>query len=253
MKRGAAPNLPIRCVIGLVGLIAGWSFAAAPAVNSATDIPLPMFNAEYSLKRNGVTLGTSTRSLSAAPDGVFVYASSTQAVGLIAWFVKDHIDEHSKWSFDNGRIRPIEYVYHRHGGSKTRLVKLSFDWQHLTVTNIIEDDHWRMEIPPDAQDKLVYQLAIMYDLMNGKKKLEYKIADGGKLKDYNFAITGEEVLNTPLGKLKTVRLQRIGDRRDTTVWCAPQLSYLPVRLEQQDTDGSELTMQITSVQGITKR
>ena len=73
-----------------------------------------------------------------------------------------------------------------------------------------------------------------------------------ELKDYSFAIAGEEVLNTALGKLKTVRLQRIGDRRDTTVWCAPQLSYLPVRLEQQDTDGSELTMQITSVQGIAK-
>ena len=252
MKSGAAPNSPTLWLIGLAVLLVGWSLAEAPAAYSAPDIPLPLFNAEYSLKRNGVTLGTSTRSLSAAPDGVFVYASSTQAAGLIAWFVKDHIDEHSKWSFDGGRIRPIEYVYHRHGGSKTRLVKLNFDWQHLTVTNIIEDDHWRMEIPPDAQDKLVYQLAIMYDLMNGKKKLEYKIADGGKLKDYSFAIAGEEVLNTALGKLKTVRLQRIGDRRDTTVWCAPQLSYLPVRLEQQDTDGSELTMQITSVQGIAK-
>ena len=170
MKSGAAPNSPTLWLIGLAGLLVGWSLAAAPAAYSAPDIPLPLFNAEYSLKRNGVTLGTSTRSLSAAPDGVFVYASSTQAAGLIAWFVKDHIDEHSKWSFDGGRIRPIEYVYHRHGGSKTRLVKLNFDWQHLTVTNIIEDDHWRMEIPPDAQDKLVYQLAIMYDLMNGKKK-----------------------------------------------------------------------------------
>ena len=144
-------------------------------------------------------------------------------------------------------------MYNRHGGSKTREVKLHFDWQHNTVTNTIDGDPWRMEIPPNAQDKLVYQLAIMYDLMNGKKDLDYKIADGGKLKDYAFEIQGEEVLNTALGRLKTVRIQRIGDKRDTTVWCAPQLSYLPVRLEQQDTDGAELTMQLTSVKGITRR
>ena len=106
-----------------------------------------------------------------------------------------------------------------------------------------------MDIPANAQDKLVYQLSIMYDLLNGKKDLEYKIADGGKLKDYSFEIQGEEVLNTDLGKIKTLRIQRIGDRRDTTVWCAPKFAYLPVRLEQQDTDGSELTMQITSVRG----
>ena len=215
--------------------------------------PLPPFHAEYSLQRNGITLGTSTRSLSAAPNNTFVYAASTQATGIIAWFVKDHVDERSTWRFDGGYIRPLEYVYNRYGGSKTRRVKLDFDWQRHIVINTIDGDPWRMEIPDHAQDKLVYQLSIMYDLLNGKKDLHYKIADGGKLKDYAFEIQGEETLNTELGKIKTVRIQRIGDKRDTTVWCAPKYAYLPVRLEQQDTDGSELTMQVTSIQGIAKR
>jgi Protein of unknown function (DUF3108) len=223
------------------------------SVCGAAESPLPMFNAEYSLKRNGITLGTSTRSLTAARDGTYIYASTTQATGIISWFVKDHIDEYSRWTFDGARIRPLEYVYNRHGGNKTREVNLRFDWQRHIVTNTIDGEPWRMEIPPDAQDKLVYQLSIMYDLLNGKKNLEYKIADGGKLKDYAFEIEGEEVLNTTLGKIKTVRIQRIGDRRDTTVWCAPQFSYLPVRLEQQDTDGSHLTMQITSLQGLNRQ
>ena len=221
-------------------------------VQGATQNPLPMFNAEYSLKRNGITLGISTRTLTTAKDGTYIYASTTRATGIIAWFVKDNIDEYSNWSFDGSQLRPQEYVYNRHGGSKTRHVKLKFDWQHLIVTNTIDGDPWRMEIPPNAQDKLVYQLSIMYDLLKGKKDLEYKIADGGKLKDYTFDIEGEEELNTALGKIKTVRIQRIGDRRDTTVWCAPKLYYLPVRLEQQDTDGSHLTMQLTSVEGIVK-
>ncbi|MEJ2566029.1 MAG: DUF3108 domain-containing protein [Gammaproteobacteria bacterium] len=222
----------------------------AAAQGATSQSPLPMFNAEYSLKRNGLTLGVSTRSLSAAGDGTYIYASSTRATGIIAWFVKDHFDEYSKWTLNGKELRPLEYVYNRHGGNKTRHVKLKFDWQHLIVTNTIDGDPWRMSIPPDAQDKLVYQLSIMYDLMKGTKHLEYKIADGGKLKDYEFEIEGEETLDTVLGKIKAVRIQRIGDKRDTTVWCAPRLSYLPVRLEQQDTDGAKLTMTITSLRGI---
>jgi hypothetical protein len=245
----AAIRLPSRRIIALAGMIMLLWFAIA---HGAAESPIPTFHAEYILKRNGITLGISTRSLSTAQDGTFIYASTTRATGIIAWFVSDHIDEYSKWFFEGKQLRPLEYVYNRHGGSKNRQVKLDFDWRHLTVTNTIDGDPWRMDIPPDAQDKLIYQLSIMYDLLNEKKHLEYKIADGGKLKDYTFEIEGEQVLNTALGKIKTVRIQRIGDKRDTTVWCAPQLSYLPVRLEQQDTDGSQLTMQITSVQGMNK-
>lgn len=234
-----------------------WTILAAslgPACTHAAveENPLPMFKAEYILKRNGITLGISTRSLTTAKDGTYIYSSTTKATGIIAWFVKDHIDEYSTWTFDGTRLQPLEYVYNRHGGSKTRHVNLKFDWQRHIVTNTIDGKPWHMEIPPDAQDKLVYQLAIMYDLLNGKKKLEYKIADGGKLKDYAFDIEGKEVVNTALGKINTVRIQRIGDKRDTTVWCAPQFSYLPVRLEQHDTDGSNLTMQLTSVRGFGK-
>ncbi len=231
----------------LVGLALASGLLAVTA-HAGDQSPLPPFHAEYSLKRNGITLGMSTRSLAVTKDGTYIYASSTHATGIIAWFVKDHIDEHSKWIFHDGRIRPLEYVYDRHGGDKKRNVKLKFDWQHHRVVNTIDGDPWRMEIPDGAQDKLVYQLSIMHDLATDKKRLDYKIADGGKLKDYEFEIEGEETLNTELGKIKTVRIQRIGDRRDTTVWCAPQFAYLPVRLAQHDTDGSRLTMQITSLQ-----
>ena len=247
MTRAVAKRAKPLALLGLLALC--WSAIGY----GDSQAPLPLFHAEYNLKRNGITLGTNIRAIAKGVDGTFIYSSTTQATGIIAWFVKDQIDEYSKWRFDGQHIIPLEYVYNRHGGNKTRHVKLDFDWQHLTVTNTIDGDPWRMDIPPHAQDKLVYQLSIMVDLMNGKKDLEYKIADGGKLKDYSFEIQGTEMLNTPLGKIKAVRIQRIGDRRDTTVWCAPQFAYLPIRLEQQDTDGANLTMQITSVRGIPKR
>lgn len=229
-------------------LLWGWAAAAA-----AAEPALPTFNADYSLQRNGITLGTSTRSLRPAKTGHYVYESLTYASGVISWFVKDRIEERSIVTLHNGQVRPSEYVYHRHGGSKTRRVKLAFNWERGIVTNVIDGDPWRMEIPPDTHDKLDYQLAIMLDLQNGKKELRYNIADGGTLKTYAFAILGEEQIDTPLGRLKTVKIRRIDDKRNTTVWCAPALSYLPVRLDQQETDGSNLSMHLQSLQGLAPR
>ena len=237
---------------GLMTLALILSWGASLNVRAA-DAAFPSFSADYVLKRNGITLGNATRSLRPASDGRYIFESLTYATGVIAWFVKDRIEERSTWALNGGQVRPLEYVYDRHGGKKTRRVKLAFDWERMIVTNTIDGDPWRMDIPADAQDKLLYQLAIMQDLKNGRDNLQYNIADGGRLKNYEFEILGEETLNTPLGKFNTIKIERLDDKRDTTVWCAPALNYLPVRLEQQESDGSRLSMDILSVKGLPVR
>ena len=235
--------------------IAGWLLCwwASPWALAEEAAPFPNFSADYVLKRNGLSLGNATRSLRSIGNGRYVFESITYATGMIAWLVKDRIEERSTWTFSGGQLRPLEYKYDRYGGKKTRRVKLNFDWERRVVTNNIDGDPWRMDIPPNAQDKLLYQLAIMQDLKHGRTGLQYNIADGGRLKNYQFDILGEETVTTPLGRLKTIKLERLGDKRDTTVWCAPSLNYLPVRLEQQESDGSRLSMDIQSVKGLPAR
>src|SRR3569623_3768755 len=145
------------------------------------------FTAEYALKRNGVTLGTAPRSLRPLKDNRYLYASVTYASGMIAWFVKDRIDESSTFVMQGDRIRPLEYIYNRHGGAKGRRGKLAFDWERGVVTNVIDGEPWRIEIPPDVHDKLGYQLAIMQDLQRSRNFQHYSIAEDSKLKTYaNF-------------------------------------------------------------------
>ena len=48
---------------------------------------------------------------------------------------------------------------------------------------------------------------------------------------------GEEVLDTPLGKLNTVKLERIRSAtssRSTIIWLAPDWQFLVARIEQVD-------------------
>lgn len=214
-----------------------------------TDTITP-FTAQYALKRGSMKLGEVRRELVKSGDGTYILNSHSKSTGLASMFVKDKIVEMSTWRLHKNRPRPISYAYHRTGGKRERHVELKFDWKTGTVTNDIGGDRWSMEVPNEALDKLLYQLVLMIDLRQPTDKITYDIADGGKLKEYQFDILGEETLETNLGELKTIKLERNRDHRITTIWCAKQYGYLPVKIKQNDEDQGPLHLEIESLSGI---
>lgn len=208
---------------------------------------LPSFTARYTLSRSGITVGETIRTLNPASNGTFTYQSIAHATGLLARFLKDEIIERSQWVYQNGGIRPLQFLTHRHGGSKERRVNQIFDWENNVITN---GSTLRLPLPPNTQDRLSYQILLMQDLKRGRKDLEYVIAESDKTNIYRFAILGEELLATALGTLRTLKIRRIGDTRNTTVWCAMDLHYLPVKLEQIDDSDGHLELKIASTQGL---
>jgi len=210
------------------------------------------FTAHYTMSKGSIPLGEVQRLLTPAGNGQFKFESTMQATGLIASFLKDQISESSLWTFQNEQVKPQIYTYRKSGGKKTRELRLEFDWQHQLVKNTVAGKEWEMALLPDAQDKLSYQLAIMYDLQNGKTEFEYPIADKKKFRNYYFKVVGNEDIATPLGSLKTVKIERVmqGDEKSTVLWCAPSLSFLPVRIEQNEKDGAEFSLMIKSVEGL---
>ncbi|KAF0191419.1 MAG: isoprenoid biosynthesis protein [Gammaproteobacteria bacterium] len=217
--------------------------------NLAGAVSLPRtFTANYEFTRNGILLGEVQRTLRANGDGSYVYESVSQAGGMIAWFVKDKLIERSTWRWTGSRIKPQTYLYHHFGGKKQRRVELAFDWQNGIVTNTVDNDPWTMKIPENTLDKLVYQFSIMIDLQNNRSELIYPVADGGELKTYHFEIVGEETLQTPMGVFKATRINRIGGKRPTTIWCAKELDYMAVRIEQTEDNGTQLLMQLRDLE-----
>jgi len=189
-----------------------------------------------------------TRKLYKNSKGNYVYESYSEPVGYARWFTDSTLLEKTEWNYHQQQLRPIKYSYDRSSSKKKRRVKLSFDWDRMRVTNDINNDPWSMKITEGTLDKLLYQLAVMQDLSAGKKTLEYQIADGGKLKTYRFSNLGEETLHTKLGTFKTIKLKRPG-KRDTILWCAEELNYLPIKLVQEE-NGIELTLTLDSVSGL---
>ena len=66
------------------------------------------------------------------------------------------------------------------------------------------------------------------------------MADRRGVKQYRFEKQGEEVVKTPLGKVKAIKVARIreGDsKRRTSIWFAPEWGYALVKLHQREDRG----------------
>lgn len=81
---------------------------------------------------------------------------------------------------------------------------------------------------------------MMLALQEGKTDVTFNIADGGKLKEYRYRQVGRETLELPAGTFETIKITKLRENRnrETFIWCAPALNYVPVRIWQREQDGS---------------
>ncbi len=221
----------------------------------AAPLPASMpgnFTVTYTLHGKGMKLGEMKRDFSRLVNGDYRFFSESKTTGFISLFRDDHIIEESIWQFDKGGIKPLTYTYEHTGGKKERQVRVLFDHSTRKIRNQLADDSWEMPLEDNVLDKLLYQLVIMSDLKKQEADLTYTIADGGHIKQYKMELLGEEFIDTPLGKIRSLKLRRHkpNSKRSTTLWCAPAMHYLPIRVEYQEKDGEITTAEIKKVSGL---
>ncbi len=223
----------------------------ASEVSLAADIP--DFSANYAVKLNGIQAGELKRTLETDQTGLRHFTSISQAKGVFSFFKPDIIEETSLWRLKDNVVQPQFYRYLRTGGKKEKRLEMKFNWLDMTAQIDDREHPWQLDIEPNTLDKLVYQISLMRDLIKHKgDQITYRIADGGKLKTYQIRILGEERIKTPMGEIDAVKLTRHRDKdneRETTLWCAPSLAYLPVKLEHIE-DGTTFTAVLRRLKGM---
>ncbi len=198
------------------------------------------FETSYSAKLYGFTI-TATSRLSPLPNGNYeYYFNADSVVGKVTEMTE------VSWNAKEQRIIPQRYIYQRNGMGKNRDDELVFDWAVNKVTNIKNSQSQVVDATKNVQDSLSYQIQLSQDLIAGKKQFEYSITNGRKIKQYKFEIVGEELLTTPLGDVKSVKVKRTRDKSDlvTYAWFAKDFQYLLVRLQQEE-NGSAYTIYIS--------
>ena len=193
-------------------------------------------------------LGTMSRRLDISVDGKYVFESRTETRGLVALFSKDQVVETSRGKLEGTRFVPERYDYVRTGSKRD--YSLQFDYASGTVRRDDQANAWSAEMPAKLLDKLVYQAQLMVDLADAPVSLDYNIADKSKLKIYFIENLGSETVDTVAGRFSTIKMQRSkpDSKYRTTVWCARELGWLPVKVEYVDKKGRMTTALLRSVE-----
>lgn len=159
------------------------------------------------------------------------------------------VTEASEFRWDNQRVVPVQYSYVQTGLS-SREEFVQFDWSVLSALSTQDAESWSLALQEGVQDKLSYSQSFGYDIgVLGLQEVTYSIVDGNEIEEHIYRVTAEEVLNTPLGNLNTVKIERVrsgGSQRSTTVWLAKDWHYLLVRLEQVNGSGRETSLSLES-------
>ncbi len=154
-----------------------------------------------------------------------------------------HENSHMDY-IDEGVLRPLSYVRNRKVFGKKQNKDLVFNWASQTVQDLLTPEIEPLEIEKPCYDKLGYQTQIRLDLLRNPdlQQMDYFISDSVRNRVYTIVRVGEEVLETPLGKLNTIKFRRESDvdDREIFVWAAPDWDYLLVRLDETKKPGGKV-------------
>lgn len=213
------------------------------------DAPYPSFVASYDARANGLGIGTVKVSLSRVGDNEYLYEQKSVTRGIAALFGSDVATESSRWRFHDNAIQVIEYRSRRKKGDDDDNAHLVFDWEQLRVKNIGAGDHWEIALPEGTIDRLVMQLAMLFDLRAGDTVFNYQVPRQGRIKRYDFELVGEESVELESGTYRTLKAERTNDNRDRSwVWSAPDLDYFPVRFLKRKKSGIKIELVLKKLQ-----
>lgn len=230
--------------VALIVHIAVLSLPSVAASEQFTDAHLRAFDAQYSIRKAGVTVGTVSRALTIEDNGRYEFSSTAEPSGIAALFSANETEETSVGHVSDSKIRPLQYRYQRKKGEKVKVDRLDFDLSTQTLSVNRRGINSQRPLRVGGLDKLSYQLQLMMDLLNGSNKLSYTVETATKTKTYDAKKTHNEEISTPAGKYLTIRIDESSsvDKR-TSFWCSEELGFLPVKVVvTEDGDATEIVL-----------
>jgi hypothetical protein len=246
MKRFPARFSHIACAIGVAILLTPVTAGAGgepvphtPAHRTvakeppAMKDPVPPYTAKYSVISSGATVGEAVYTLTRSGQN-WEFRAHAKPSRMVSLFIGTEIDEYSRLEVHDGSLRPLQYRYEK-GAGKTedrKMLQADYDWQtgSLNVSNGATDR--KLALNPDTYDPLSAQLAVIQCVKNECGNMNYRVLDEMELQQRRFEREGAEAVKTSLGDYSTVTVGYHKGKRHTIMWLAPDLHYIPVKIQQ---------------------
>ncbi len=219
-----------------------FAFLSAPA------LALTPYTAVYDANGSGFSATNQTTLSAADSSGRIEYRATAKARGLARLFKHDPIVEYTQFEEIDGKYRAVEYHYLFNDSGSKRNAWILFDRDNLVAKSLYKRVTVELDIQSDHVDRLLEQLVFRADLMAGRVADKYLTVERNSLREAVYEKLGSETIVTKAGSFDTVkyRRQRIGSSRSLIMWLAPELEYLPVRLQHFNEDKTTGTATLKS-------
>jgi len=214
------------------GLLAGLVLSLLAAAPSSAETSLTPHKAAYKVKIS-VLSGRLTTELRANEDG-YEAIHQVEPTGLADVFTDGKIVETSAFRRIGDGLLPEHYTsVDEITKDKTR-ADVRFDWDLNVMAGMINGQAVEESLGGLMHDRVSIQYELMQDLKSGGSDTEYLLFDIDELKPLLVRHVGAKQVKVPAGRYDVVGVshQGQGSKRVTTLWCAPELDYLPVLIEQ---------------------
>ena len=208
-------------------LFAALSLLAVPAM--AGD--LTPHQAEYKV-RISVLSGQLNTELRATETG-YVATHVVRPKGLSRMLAHGKLQVSSEFTEAEDGVRPVSYNSVDTIGDDPE-AHITFDWESNQAVGTVGGEDVVLQLSGMAHDTVSIQYELMHDLINGRSNSNYVLFDVDEMRDAVVRNVGTKSVKTNAGRFDVVGVQhqKVGSSRTTTLWCAPELDYLPVVIEQ---------------------
>lgn len=192
------------------------------------------YTAEYDVRDGRRRVARAEFSVRQIADGRYVFSSEARARGLYRLLLPDPAVERSEFVIDEDVIVPLSFRYE--DGSRNGEDNYSVDFDAAAGEARVSGPAGSGTFPFDEGllDRGSLQVALMRDLGACRTPGPYTYIDEDGIRTYRYERLEDMPAETGIGTLETVRFsqQREGSSRQTNIWLAPDLAFLPVRIEQ---------------------
>lgn len=236
LKRGRIIAASFLCMLALL-------LSSATQAESVPDL-FP-FEVSYGASmEKGISLnGSAKRILTSQGNNVWLYRTEVKS------FIAD-LDESLILKWEDGQVIPLRYRYRLSGFLiKDRKQSIDFDWKAKVATGKYRGKPFEVELKDGILDPLGFQVQLHQDVLNGKREMEYRVLDRGKIDSERFAVVNDDASRSDGGQSSLLKAEKVrkSSKRETLMWFDPDNEYVLVRLLQVEPDGSKYELKLKSV------
>lgn len=196
---------------------------------------------EYEVTRNGAAMAEVVERLEHG-NGAYRLTETWKGRGMYS--LLGAAKRTSEGTLDADGPRPREFTDERSGRDTARA---AFDWSTNTLTLRYKGKSRTEPIPPNAQDRLSFLLALVFS--PPKSQRSFHVVDGRGVSSHTYRANGRERLATPAGEFDTLKLikRNEGSGEVAEIWLAANRGNLPVRILIVEKDGTRLEQVATRI------